>query len=429
MTSSNPAVFPSQTKAPDCYRVLHTSDWHLGKMLNDQSREEEHARFLDWLLEAIGEHAVDALVVAGDLFDSANPPQAAQAQYYDFVSALFRQGDCAMVVVGGNHDSPGQLEAPNKVLHALGVHVLGFLPDAPQDRLVALPSQESPHLIIAAVPFLRDRDLRTGQSGQGVTDIQRERLAGTAQRYAETAEVAAEWSGKGVPILATGHLMVMGTSSSESEREIHIGGLGAVKGNVFPELFSYVALGHMHRPQRTGGSEHIRYSGSPIPLSFSEANDRKEVRLLDFAHGSLREQGRLPVPVFRKLSQVRTNRADLERELDKFPPESSDLTTWVEVVVEDAVIGENLNEVVQEAVADRDFEVLKVLRGGATSLQGMSAEKLSDDEGIDTLLDDPSQVFQQRLDEEIGFTEEERRELQMAFAQLLEIHDDKGASA
>lgn len=416
-------------KGNTAFRVIHTSDWHLGKTLNDQSREEEHRRFLEWLLHVIGEHAVDALVVAGDLFDSANPSQSAQAQYYDFVSALFRQGDCAMVVVGGNHDSPGQLEAPNKVLRALGVHVLGFLPDAPQDRLVALPSQENPRLVVAAVPFLRDRDLRTGQAGQGVTDIQRERLAGITQRYAETAEAAAGWNEKGVPVLATGHLMVIGASRSESEREIHVGGLGAVERDVFPETFSYVALGHLHRPQLTSGCENVRYSGSPIPLSFSEANDRKEVRLLDFAHGNLWGQGPLPVPVFRRLSQIRTSRADLERTLDEFHPESSDLTPWVEVVVEDAGVGENLNGVVQEVVEDRDFEVLKVLRGGAVPLQGMSAEELSDDEGIDTLLDDPSQVFQQRLDEETGLTEEERRELEIAFAQLIEIHEEEEASA
>lgn len=429
MTNSSPSAPPSQTKAADSYRVLHTSDWHLGKTLNDQPRDEEHERFLDWLLHVIREHAVDALIVAGDVFDSANPPQAAQAQYYDFVSALFRQGDCTMVVVGGNHDSPGQLEAPNKVLRALGIHVLGFLPETPQDRLVALPSQENPRLVVATIPFLRDRDIRTGQSGQGATDIQRERLAGITRRYAETAEVAAEWNEKGIPVLATGHLMVMGASSSDSEREIHVGGLGAVERDVFPEAFSYVALGHLHRPQRAGGSEDARYSGSPIPLSFSEANDRKEVRLLDFAHGNLREQWPLPVPVFRKLSQIRTNRADLERTLDEFQPESSDLITWVEVVVEDAGTGENLNEVVQELVEDRDFEVLKVLRGGATPLQGMSAEELSDEEGIDTLLDDPSQVFQQRLNEEMGLTDEERQELEVAFAQLLEIHHEEATSA
>ena len=429
MTNSSPSVTPLQTKTSGCYRVLHTSDWHLGKTLNDQPRDEEHARFLDWLLHVIGEHAVDLLIVAGDVFDSANPPQSAQAQYYDFVSALFRQGGCAMVVVGGNHDSPGQLEAPNEVLRALGVHVLGFLPESPQARLVVLPSQENPRLVVAAVPFLRDRELRMGQSGQGVTDIQRERLAGITQRYAETAEAAAEWNEKGVPVLATGHLMVIGASSSDSEREIHIGGLGAVERDIFPEAFSYVALGHLHRPQCTGGSENVRYSGSPIPLSFSEAHDRKEVRLLDFAHGNLREQWPLHVPVFRWLSQMRTSRVDLERTLDEFQPESSDLTTWVEVIVVDAGIGENLNEVVQEAVEDRDFEVLKVLRGGATPLQGMNAEELSDDEGIDTLLDNPSQVFQQRLDEEIGLTEEERRELEVAFAQLIEIHEEEDASA
>jgi exonuclease SbcD len=222
--------------------------------------------------------------------------------------------------------------------------------------------------------------------------------------------------------------MVMGASSSDSEREIHVGGLGAVEKDVFPEAFSYVALGHLHRPQRTGGSEDIRYSGSPIPLSFSEANDRKEVRVLDFAHGNLQKQGSLPVPVFRRLSQIRTNRADLERILDEFQPESNDLTTWVEVVVEDAGVGENLNEVVQEVVEGRDFKVLKVLRGRATHLQGMSADELSDDEGIDTLLDNPSQVFQQRLNEEIGLSDEERRELEVAFAQLLEIHQGEVAS-
>jgi hypothetical protein len=118
----------------------------------------------------------------------------------------------------------------------------------------------------------------------------------------------------------------------------------------------------------------------------------------------------------------------LERILDEFQPESNDLTTWVEVVVEDAGVGENLNEVVQEVVEGRDFKVLKVLRGRATHLQGMSADELSDDEGIDTLLDNPSQVFQQRLNEEIGLSDEERRELEVAFAQLLEIHQGEVAS-
>ena len=271
-------MVPRAAKSPGAFRVLHTADWHLGKCLLTRPRTDEHALFLAFLLQAIQEHQVDALIVAGDVFDSATPPQFAVKQYYDFLSHLRGAGACAAVIVAGNHDSPGHLEAPREVLRSLSFHVIGTLAEQPVDWLVPLPNPESPQLVVAALPFLRDADLRVGLSGQSADEIQRALVAGIARRYQEAAHAAAEWRERGVPVLATGHLTVVGSTNSESEREIHIGGLGAVGTECFPAAFDYVALGHLHRPQAAGGRDHVRYAGSPLALSFSEADDVKEVR-------------------------------------------------------------------------------------------------------------------------------------------------------
>ena len=414
-------------KSDDTFRVLHTADWHLGKTLNDQSRDEEHELFLNWLLKIIDEGTVDVLVIAGDVFDSANPPQSAQKRYYNFVSQLYKNTNCSLIVTAGNHDSPLQLEAPRQVLHALGAHVVGFLPEDPASRLIVLPSPDNPRLVIAAIPFLRDRDLRRGYAGQDEKDIQQALTAGIKKCYAETADAAAKCSEKGVPILVTGHLTVMGTSKSDSEREIHIGGLGAVNADVFPDIFSYVALGHLHRPQTP--DNRVCYSGSPIALSFSEANDTKKVRILDFADGTLKEQTSIRVPVFRKLAQIRTSWDDLSEAISNFNPDTGKLETWVEVVVKNSGLGEDINEIVQNLAMGRDFKVLKVLRESATLPQGMRIEGRSDDEAIETLLDNPTKVFEHLLEQDSNMNEEEKKELEIAFAQLLDLYKTEGTNA
>ena len=409
-------------KNKNIFRILHTADWHLGKTLNDQSRDKEHALFLDWLLKTIRDHKIDLLIVAGDVFDSANPPQSAQSQYYNFVSTLYRQGGCSLVAIAGNHDSPAQLEAPRQIMRALSAHVIGFLPESPESRLLPLPDPDHPCCVIAALPYLRDRDLRTGTPGQNAAEIQQALVSGITRRYAETAEAAHRWHEQNVPVLATGHLTVVGASHSDSEREIHIGGLGAIHSDVFPETFSYVALGHLHRPQATDVLGRVQYAGSPLPLSFSEAKDTKEVRLLEFADGALQAQWGLQIPVFRRLVQMRTTRDDLAKTMREFEPESKDLETWVEVVVTGAGFSEDLNALVREHIEGQAFTVLKILREGTSDLQGMRVDDQSDAELIETLLDDPLQVFRHRLNEEEGLSEEDRQKLELAFAQLLEKH-------
>lgn len=403
------------------YRVVHTADWHLGKMLGEHSRHDEHQLFLEFLLKTIIDQEVDALVIAGDVFDSANPPQSAINQYFDFLADLFEFSGCSVVLVSGNHDSPAHLEAPRKALKRLRTHIVGTLPASPEKALVALPSADAPQVIVATVPFLRDRDLRVGQAGQGMVEIQRELVTGIARRYQEVAEAAQAWRNKGIPILATGHLTVMGCSNSESEREIHVGGLGAVGSGCFPDVFDYVALGHLHRPQKAG-RETVRYAGSPIPLSFSEATDKKELRLLDFGQGKLLGHSALPIPLPRPLIQLRADRQSLAFRLKGLVPPESQLPAWVEVMVENPIPGEDLYETVQALVKDREFDVIRVAgaRASAPVLPGgVPIETIPD------LLSEPAKVFQRRLEGETGLSPEEQCALQSAFAELRNLHAEQ----
>lgn len=417
---------PIPDKPAGAYRILHTADWHLGKMLNEQSRDEEHVLFLQWLLEAVEQHDVDAIILAGDVFDSGNPPQSAINRYFDFVAGLFRQGNRALLAISGNHDSAALLDAPRQALRALNTHVVGALPENTADRFVYLPDSEHPQVAVAMLPFLRDRDLRLGKPGESAAEIQAQLVAGIRQRYAETAQAFSE-SEYRCPAIATGHLTVLGGAgdftalTSDSERDIHIGGLGAVKAEIFPADFDYVALGHLHRPHAPDPSGRVRYAGSPIALSFSEANDTKEVRVLDVSANGM-SQHPLPIPLFRQLCQLRTKVAELEKTLQAFQPQSGSLPTWVEVLVEDATLDDDLNETVRGLCEGRDFEVLKVLRGGRGTTVLPTDEDTSDDEAIDHLLDHPQRVFEYLLDQQGGqFDEDGKAELIVAFANLLEI--------
>lgn len=415
-------IAPTQSKdicgkPSGSYRLLHTADWHLGKLLNDRSRDEEHSRFLAWLLGAVKLHEVDAIVLAGDVFDCANPPHSALARYYDFVSCLFRQGGCALVVIAGNHDSAAQLEAPKQALHALNVHVTGFLAEDPSQRILLLPDTENPRIAIALLPFLRERELRVGRVGEGADEIRAQVVLGIRERYKETAAAAEAAVRKKYPILATGHLTVVGASTTESERDIHIGGLGAISPDAFPDIFSYVALGHLHRPQPTDSGGRVRYAGSPIPLSFSEADDLKEVRILDVMQGAITQQS-LPVPVFRKLAQIRCTLAGLEEALVTCNKSPGDLRTWIEVVLEDAALEA---DIVNQLADGLDFDILKIVRPRTEGIRGMNLGEASDDEAIETILDDPTKVFGHLLDERRGLTEEEREKIKTTFAMLVSL--------
>ncbi len=415
------------------YRVLHTADWHLGKTLDRLSREDEHQRFLDWLLESIKELKVDCLLVAGDVFDSPRPPQSAEKMYFSFLARLHKETNCVAVITSGNHDSPRHLDAPRQALKALDVHVVGELPADINDCVVTLPDTEQPQLLIAAMPFLRDRDIRTGQLGESAEEISKSLQAGIKRSYQEALDVCKAIRKKQpqAALMAAGHLTISGCSTQEKklpdgELPIHIGGLGEVAAETFPPEFSYVALGHIHRSQsfdkNAKGLPHVAYSGSPIPLSFSEAGHQKTVRLLDFADGNFVAQSKLAIPTRRELVQLKVARDELTETLASFAPPTAELETWVELVIETTREHEPLHELVESLTADSNYRVVKTV----AQWVGENARLSNNDLGLpadelENVLADPREVFSLRLEQEIGLDEDERLQLQTAFDELIDL--------
>ena len=273
--------------------ILHTSDWHLGRRLYGQMRYDEFQAFLDWLTETIEAQKVDVLIVAGDIFDTMTPSNRAQSLYYQFlgtVSSLYCEH---VVIVSGNHDSPTFLDAPANVLKFLNVHVIGTACENIEDEVLILKDkQNQPQCLIAAVPYLRDRDVRSSSAGESSEDKDSKVVTGIKTHYDSVAEIAKakqsqliEQHKYYVPIIATGHLFTAGGRTTEDDgvRDLYVGSLGKVSVDMFDECFDYVALGHLHVPQKVGGCEHIRYSGSPIAMGFGEARQQKQVLLIQFA--------------------------------------------------------------------------------------------------------------------------------------------------
>lgn len=402
-------------------RILHTADWHLGARLIERDRLAEHAAFVDWLIETLRTEKIDALLLSGDVFDAANPPQDAVALYFDFLKRLADLKSVKAIITGGNHDSASHLNAPRDLLRRFDVHVFGH---AGADNLVDLGG-----CVVAAVPFLRERDLRQATAGETIATVHEQVRTAIRDHYAAQL-AAARTLAQGRPVIAMGHLTVLGATTSDSERDIHIGNLGSVGADIF-EGFDYTALGHLHRPQKVAGRETIRYSGSPIPLSFSEATDAQSVVIIDTeAGGNTAEIGRpqssesknsslrssnlcgvtvLPIPLTRQLIRVKATRATLAADLENVPAGA-----WAEVTVKLDAPEPDLDRQVREAAAGR-FEVLKVLTDLPISETAPWQSKAP------TLHDlQPRDVFRELLTEK----QIEGDELSAVFDELLALRED-----
>ncbi|MCS0584487.1 exonuclease SbcCD subunit D C-terminal domain-containing protein [Massilia pinisoli] len=274
-------------------RLLHTSDWHLGQTLHNFDRTYEHQCFLDWLLDTIVAEEADALLIAGDVFDNANPSATAQRQLYRFLQqARARAPQLDIVVIAGNHDSPGRLEAPGPLLEAHGTRVIGHVVrDAAgaidvERFLVPLTGKDGAvRAWCVAIPFLRPGDvprvtpLSTDSAPNDAFDAY---LGGIRSLYQQAYELARARATDGQAIVAMGHChMVGGDASPDSERRIVIGGTEALPASMFGPDVAYAALGHLHLAQRVGQQDHLRYCGSPLPLSFAEVGYRHQVLRID----------------------------------------------------------------------------------------------------------------------------------------------------
>ncbi|WP_341502167.1 exonuclease subunit SbcD [Gallaecimonas sp. GXIMD4217] len=369
-------------------RIIHTSDWHLGQHFMGKSRAAEHKAFLDWLLEQVAEHRVDAVIVAGDVFDTGAPPSYARELYNQFIVQMQAQG-ARLVILGGNHDSVATLGESRELLACLNTQVIPGGLSGPEQHLIELEDRQGqPGALLCAIPFLRARDLLASEAGQSGQDKQAALTQAIADRYRavfELAQARNKASQNKLPILATGHLTTVGARSSESVRDIYIGTLDAFPASAFPEA-DYIALGHLHKAQKVAGSEHIRYCGSPIPLSFDEAGQQKQVLLVAFDQGALQSVSALAVPLFQPLASLKGELEALGEQIRALPPGS-----WLEVEVTGQDYLSDLQARVQALCEGIEVELLRVRRS-------RSGERQLAAEAKETLADlNPTEVFERRL--------------------------------
>ena len=404
-------------------RLLHTSDWHLGQHFFGKHRQAEHAAFLDWLLEQVRTQEVDAVIVAGDVFDTASPPSHARLAYSGFVGAMHDLG-VPLVVLGGNHDSPAVLGETRELLARLHTHVVPSLDRAPAEHVLLLNDRHGqPGALLCAIPFIRAREVRQSLAGQDIESRRAELMAGIAEHYAAVhAEAVARREAMGValPIIATGHLTTVGATSSDSVREIYVGALSAFPTSAFPPA-DYIALGHIHRPQQVGGTGHIRYCGSPLALGFDELGVDKQVLLVDVDGGGLQSVTPVTVPVFQPMARMSAPLKELpDRLAEAAASVPAGLTQWLEVEVVDDAFMADLPARVAGMVGELPLEVLRLRRRSKTR-PALAPQVLSLDELH------PDDVFARRLELAGPLEESDAQALRQRFAQVLAHIQEGGA--
>lgn len=347
-------------------KILHTSDWHIGSTLYGRKRYDESKQFLHWLVEIIKNHSIETLLVAGDIFDTSTPSNTAQELYYRFLNEVSRTTCRHVIVTGGNHDSPSFLDAPKALLKAFNIYVVGSVAEREEAEVFVLKNADNnPEVIVCAVPFLRDRDIRQSSEGESYRDKENRLVEGIISHYQKVYEEASKERnelGKSLPIIGMGHLFIAGSSiykrsgETNGERDLYVGSLGQVPADRLPP-FDYFALGHLHIPQKVAGSETIRYSGSPMAMNFDEIHQQKSVVIVDI-HDQNVDIQTVPVPAFRHFDQIKGDWDSIEASLRRLKEES--FAGWVEVIYEGQEAIGNLRERVYKLVENTSIEVLKI---------------------------------------------------------------------
>lgn len=411
-------------------RFLHTSDWHLGQALHGQERHYEHRCFLDWLLVELDRRRPDALLIAGDIFDTVNPPVKAQELLYNFiVSAHERDPHLQIVMIAGNHDSGARIELPGPLMRSLRTHALGrvrWLDDGAlnDDHLLVPLENRSGDVAVwcIALPFLRPAEVT---AGIGCDDY----ISGIIRVHEQLINQALSRRQPGQALVAMSHAHLTGAQiSGDSERPIVMGGLEDMPASLFPDTIAYVALGHLHRPQQVGGQHRIRYSGSPLPLSFAEVDYPHQVVDVTLSQDQLKHWETVPIPrsvdMLRIPSRGPAAVDEVLRQLEALDrPGTPDSTSpWLEVRVQ-----------LDTARPDLRHKVEQALEGKAVRLIRLSVsypERSGTDGPVEPLVGldqlDPRDLFTRTWEEKYG--QSPAAEIMRDFNGLLDevVHSDEG---
>lgn len=407
-------------------KILHTSDWHLGRALYGRKRYSEFTLFLDWLCQTIKKENIDILLVCGDIFDTNTPSNKAQELYYQFLYNVSHSTCKHIIIIAGNHDSPSFLEAPKNLLRALNVHVVGMTDMASLEKeVIVLKENNIPQAIICAVPYLRDKDIRTAEAGENIDQKNIKLIASIQKHYAEIARIAEQKQAEiyktteiKIPIIATGHLFATGsiTMSDDGVRDLYVGSLIHVGTDTFPNCIDYVALGHIHIAQRIGNNEYIRYSGSPIPIGFGEAHQHKRILLLDIDNTE-KNISEIIVPRFQTLIRISGTLQEIKNQIEAL--KDIDSNAWLEIEYTGNEIVGNLREIFEEIILSTKIEILRIRN---TKITDQVLHATDTGENLNDL--NTNEVFQRCL-EAFHVPMEERDLLNISYNEILQILHEK----
>lgn len=352
-------------------KILHTSDWHIGKQLYGFKRYPEFKAFLEWLSLTIQQQNIDVLIVAGDIFDTNTPSLQAQELYFEFLASVHKTQCSHVVVIAGNHDSAYVLEAPKPILKKLDIHVVGRVADNIEDEVLLLkhPTKEEIMAIICAVPYLRDKDIRNSDAGESQSDKNQKTIKGIQQHYQKVLTAAKNKQDELtntktqalVPIIATGHLFTAGGKTTENDgvRDLYVGNLGHIHADMLKGVADYVALGHLHMPQKVTDSDVIRYCGSPIAMSFGEANQTKIVCVVEFVtdlYGVSTHVHEIAIPKFQKLQSIKGDWSLIQEQISLLKKTKD--SYWLEVVYEGKEVMGQLHQELLTMVESSNLQIL-----------------------------------------------------------------------
>ncbi|RBP28410.1 exodeoxyribonuclease I subunit D [Oceanihabitans sediminis] len=394
-------------------KILHTSDWHIGKQLHKTDLSQDIDLFFDWLLTTIKEQNIDLLLVSGDVFDQANPSQASLKQYYSFLKRMLAT-DCKLLITGGNHDSASVLNAPKDILSVLDVDVVGGAPEAISDLFFSYTKEEET-VVVAAVPFLKDRDIRKSVAGESYSDKIAQIKGGLEAYYAEVNNYYKEHFSNTF-FIVMGHLYVQGAHVSESMRDIQIGNQAGVSSAIFGDAPHYVALGHIHKPYPVSASKHIYYSGSPVALSFSEKEETKQVNIIT-TDGRSMELSILPIPKFRNLVTFQGTFKEVSSQLKTYKHKTP-LKSLAEIIVVEADENIQTRQDLDALVADFNQEHLEIVKTKLIFTNKVRGASEGFQPGISVADVTPMEMFEKKL--EMDGSQEDTEALKNAFRQILE---------
>ncbi len=401
-------------------KILHTSDWHLGHKLYGRQRHKEFSAFLHWLIATINKQHIDALLVAGDIFDSQTPSNSILSLYYHFLSAVSKSCCRHIIITGGNHDSPTLLNAPQELLSSLDIHVTGRVPDNIDDEIIILHDRAGkPELMVLAVPYLRDRDIRTTTADESIDDKQLKLLTGICDHYAQICRLAIEKQERlatNVPIIATGHLFCRGgkTTGKDGVRDLYVGNLVQVGLDCFPEIIDYLALGHLHTAQKVAGQDNRRYSGAPLAMSFQDAGEQKYVILVDLKTNPTITE--IPVPHFQQIKSLHGSLNAILSALHSLKQQDESILLEIDYSGERLV--DDLQEQIYSAVEGSQLEVLRIRN---KRIYDHVLQQDTEIKSLDEL--SPEQVFLQCMNTH-QIPDDQQQELLTNFARVLEMLSD-----